>query len=100
MICGAQLILYSKDADADRSLFPDVLGFRSVDAGHGWLIFGMPAAEAAFHPDAKNTGQELYFMCNDLRAEMADLAKKGRAFPGCKTSPLGFDHKTPVAGRR
>ena len=81
MIYGAHMIVYSKDAEADRAFFRDVLGFASVDAGHGWLIFAMPPAEAAFHPlepraDA-NDVHELYFMCEDLKAEMAALAEKG-----------------------
>jgi catechol 2,3-dioxygenase-like lactoylglutathione lyase family enzyme len=77
MISGAHVILYSKDAEADRALFRDVLGFKSVDAGHGWLIFALPPGEAAFHPAQENGAQELYFMCDDLSAEMAELAGKG-----------------------
>jgi catechol 2,3-dioxygenase-like lactoylglutathione lyase family enzyme len=77
MISGAHMIIYSKDAEADRIYFRDVLGFPSVDAGHGWLIFGMPAAEAAFHPPDENLRHELYFMCEDLKAEMSYLTKKG-----------------------
>ena len=77
MISGAHMIVYSKDAEADRAFFRDVLGFASVDAGHGWLIFAMPPAEAAFHPSDANDVHELYFMCEDLKAEMASLAEKG-----------------------
>ncbi|HXB20288.1 MAG TPA: VOC family protein [Candidatus Solibacter sp.] len=76
MISGAHVIIYSKDAEADRAFFRDVLGFKSVDAGHGWLIFALPRAEAAFHPSNENGVHELYFMCDDLKAEMAFLAKK------------------------
>jgi len=76
MISGAHVVIYSKDADADRAFFRDVLGFKSVDAGHGWLIFALPPAEAAFHP-AKEDAHELYFMCDDLKAEIASLAAKG-----------------------
>ena len=76
MISGAHVIIYSKNAEADRAFFRDVLGFPSVDAGHGWLIFGLPAAEAAFHPGDENGHHELYFLCDDLQAEMAALAKK------------------------
>jgi catechol 2,3-dioxygenase-like lactoylglutathione lyase family enzyme len=76
MISGAHVIIYSKDAEADRSFFRDVLGFKFVDAGHGWLIFALPPAEAAFHPSDKNDVHELYFMCNDVKTEMASLAKK------------------------
>src|ERR1700689_1646080 len=77
MIFGAHVILYSRDADADRAFFRDVLGFRSVDAGHGWLIFALPPAEAAVHPAEANDRHELYLMCEDLVGEMAALAEKG-----------------------
>ena len=77
MISGAHMIVYSKDAEADRAFFRNVLGFASVDAGHGWLIFAMPPAEAAFHPSDANDMHELYFMCEDLKVEMAALAEKG-----------------------
>lgn len=76
MISGAHMIIYSKDAEADRSFFRDVLGFKFVDAGHGWLIFALPPAEAAFHPSDKNNIHELYFMCDDLKSQMSVLAKK------------------------
>ena len=77
MISGAHVVVYSKDAEADRTFFRDVLGFKSVDAGHGWLIFALPQAEAAFHPSTENGPHELYFMCDGLKAEMTSLAKKG-----------------------
>jgi catechol 2,3-dioxygenase-like lactoylglutathione lyase family enzyme len=76
MISGAHVVLYSKNAEADRTFFTDVLGLKSVDAGHGWQNFALPPAEAAFHP-SEQSGHELYFMCDDLKAEMASLAKKG-----------------------
>jgi hypothetical protein len=50
--------------------------FKSVDAGHGWLIFALPPPEAAFHP-SEGSVHELYFMCDDLKAEITSLAKKG-----------------------
>jgi len=76
MIFGAHVILYSKNAEADRAFLRDVLGFSSVDAGHGWLIFTLPPGEAAVHP-AENDRQELYFMCDDLKAEVSALQNKG-----------------------
>jgi catechol 2,3-dioxygenase-like lactoylglutathione lyase family enzyme len=76
VISGAHVILYSKDAEADRAFFRDVLGFPSVDAGRGWLIFALPPAEAAFHPSDQNGHHELYFLCDDVKAEIAALAKK------------------------
>ena len=76
MIYGSHVIVFSADADADRAFLSDVLGFEHVDAGGGWLIFGLPPAEAAVHP-ADVAGSELYFMCDDLAAEMRTLAAKG-----------------------
>jgi catechol 2,3-dioxygenase-like lactoylglutathione lyase family enzyme len=76
MISGAHVIIYSKNAEADRAFFRHVLGFKSVDAGHGWMIFALPPAEAAFHPSDENGVHELCLMCDDLKAEMASLAKK------------------------
>jgi catechol 2,3-dioxygenase-like lactoylglutathione lyase family enzyme len=77
MIFGAHFVVYSKNAEADRAFLREVLGLKSVDAGHGWLIFALPPAEAAFHPSEKNGAHELYFMCDSLKAEMASLAQKG-----------------------
>ena len=77
MINGAHIIVYSRDPEADRAFFRDILGFASVDAGHGWLIFRLPAAEAAFHPAEANDRHELFMMCDDLKTEMALLQGKG-----------------------
>jgi len=81
MISGAHVILYSRDATADRAFLRDILGFASVDAGHGWLIFALPPAEVAVHPADPPSGEqdrhELYFMCDDLKSELGALKKKG-----------------------
>ncbi len=76
MIFGAHVIVYSKDAAADRAFFRDVLGFSSVDAGHDWLIFALPPSELAVHPADENVGDELFLMCDDLTAEIAALGDK------------------------
>ncbi len=77
MIFGAHVIVYSKDATADRTFFREVLGFPSVGAGHGWLIFKLPPAEAAVHPAEGNNRHELYFMCDDLKTQISALREKG-----------------------
>jgi catechol 2,3-dioxygenase-like lactoylglutathione lyase family enzyme len=77
VIFGAHVIVYSKDAAADRAFFRDVLGYPSVDAGHDWLIFALPPAEVAVHPTEQDGSDELYFMCDDVKAEIASLAAKG-----------------------
>ncbi|MFZ0197700.1 MAG: VOC family protein [Candidatus Sulfotelmatobacter sp.] len=76
MINGAHIVIYTKDSEADRAFFRDVLGFPSVDAGHGWLIFAMPPLEAAFHDSESNDRHELYLMCDDLTATLKDLRSK------------------------
>jgi hypothetical protein len=75
VIFGAHVIINSKDVETDRIFFRDALGFGSVDAGHGWLIFALPPAEAAFHPVEDNERCGLYFMCEDLVAEMRAFGK-------------------------
>jgi catechol 2,3-dioxygenase-like lactoylglutathione lyase family enzyme len=77
MIFGSHVIVYSQDATADRDFFREVLGFSSVDAGNGWLIFALPPAEVAVHPTEDAVSADLYFMCDDLQAEMEALAAKG-----------------------
>src|SRR5579871_1154057 len=77
MIDGAHVVIYSQDAEADRAFFRDVLRFPFVDAGHAWLIFRLPSAEAAFHPAEASTGHELYLMCSGLKNEIAELRAKG-----------------------
>ncbi len=87
MINGVHLLLYSRDPEADRAFFRDVLGFQSVDAGEGWLIFALPPAEIGIHPgdgkfvehhaDHELSGSVIYLMCDDLPATMEMLKKKG-----------------------
>ena len=76
MIFGAHLVVFSTEAEADRAFLSDVLGFDSVDAGGGWLIFALPPAEAALHP-AEAPAAELYLMTDDLAADMRSLAERG-----------------------
>jgi catechol 2,3-dioxygenase-like lactoylglutathione lyase family enzyme len=98
MFSGAHVIVYSKNAEADRAFFRDVLQFKSVDAGHGWLIFALPPAEAAFHPSDDDSAHELYFMCDDLKAEMASLAKKGVKFSKVEEARWGSITKMRLPG--
>lgn len=76
MIHGAHVIIYSKDSEADRAFFRDVLEYKSVDAGHGWLIFALPPAELAVHPSDENDTHELFLMCDDVQAFIAAMAEK------------------------
>ena len=76
MVTGAHVILYSKDAERDRDFLRDVLKFPYVDAGHGWLIFGLPPSEVAVHPSGDNEAPELYFLCDDIHQFVASLKEE------------------------
>ena len=84
MITGTHVLFYSENPEADRAFLRDVLEFRSVDAGRGWLIFAMPPAEAGVHPTEGESraqvhggrsllGAVVYLMCDDLEAEIKRL---------------------------
>lgn len=77
MITGAHVIIYSRDAEADRAFIRDVLGYPNVDAGGGWLIFKAPPTEIAVHPTDGSEIHELFLMCDDLAATVNDLTAKG-----------------------
>jgi catechol 2,3-dioxygenase-like lactoylglutathione lyase family enzyme len=77
VITGAHVIVYSRDADADRAFFRDVLEYPHVDAGGGWLIFKLPPAEVAVHPIDGAGSHELYLMCDDVNDTVEQLAAKG-----------------------
>ena len=77
MINGVHALIYTKQADEVRAFFRDVLQWRTVDAGQGWLVFGMPPAELGIHPSDDEASHELYLMCDDLNATLAQLRTKG-----------------------
>jgi len=77
MLNGAHAIIYSQRADEDRAFLRDVIGLSGVDVGHGWLIFGLPPAEIAVHPGEKNDVHELYLMCDDVEAFVAQMRSRG-----------------------
>jgi catechol 2,3-dioxygenase-like lactoylglutathione lyase family enzyme len=77
MITGTHVMFFSKNAEADRAFLRDVLQFDHVDAGHGWLIFKLPPTEAGVHPSDENDVHEVYFMTDNLEAEMARLKAQG-----------------------
>ncbi|HSL22086.1 MAG TPA: VOC family protein [Vicinamibacterales bacterium] len=86
MLTGAHFLLYSTHAEADRAFIRDVLQFRHVDAGDGWLIFALPPAEIGVHPSDEPftqthaeqplLGAVLYLMCDDLQAFVRHLEAK------------------------
>jgi len=81
VIAGVHALLYADDAEAARAFLRDVLGFDSVDAHGGWLIFALPPAELAVHPaqgnDRRSGEHQLWLMCHDIRQTAADLEARG-----------------------
>ena len=110
MIFGAHILFYSQEPEADRVFFSDVLGLRSVDVGHGWLIFAMPPAEAAIHPtelefSQTHAGQQLlgavlYLMCDDLKTEIASLRRKNVECTEIQEAPWGSSTTIPLPSGR
>jgi catechol 2,3-dioxygenase-like lactoylglutathione lyase family enzyme len=95
VITGTHAIVFAEDAQAARAFFDEVLGLRAVDAGGGWLIFALPPAELACHPTSPDDSgrHELYLMCDDVEATVADLEAKGVEFV-TPISDAGFGRMT------
>ncbi len=77
MFNGTHLIIYSQDPVADRAFFADVLDFKNIDAGDGWLIFALPTCELGIHPHQSSAGHEIYFLCDDINETKAKLNAAG-----------------------
>lgn len=82
MITGVHALIYSAEAEALRRFFRDTLGFSSVDAGEGWLIFALPPAELGVHPADEDIHHKLYLTCDDIQATVEALKAKGVEFSG------------------
>ena len=89
LISGAHVILYSKDSEADRNFFREVLKFPYVDAGEGWLIFALPPAEVAVHPAKEDQAHALFLMCDDLDATLKSLKSARVKFKKIKEQRWG-----------
>jgi hypothetical protein len=77
MISGAHVMIFTRDEDADRVFLRDIVGIPCIDSGEGWLIYKLPPAEMGVHGGEQNDLHQLYFMCDDLNAEVARLAEAG-----------------------
>ena len=79
MIQGMHGLFYTSEPEATRDFFREKLGFPHVDAGDGWLIFGVPKAEFGIHPGDK-PAHELCFWCDDVAKTKQDLEAKDVVF--------------------
>ena len=96
MITGTHVMFFSTNAEADRAFLRDVLGFSHIDAGGGWLIFALPPTEAGVHPSDKNDVHEVYFMTDNLEAEMARLKDSGVACSAPSRQSWGVSTSVPL----
>jgi predicted enzyme related to lactoylglutathione lyase len=95
MINGVHALIYTKNADAVRAFFRDIVGTPHVDAGHGWLIFALPPAELGIHPAEDEESHELYLMCDDIERTIAELKTKGVTAAG-PISDQGWGRVTSI----
>lgn len=89
MFKAAHTIIYSKDAEADRAFFRDVLGMKHVDVGDGWLIFALPPAEIAVHPAETGGKHEIYFVVESIEAFRTTMKDEGLACTDAKDQGWG-----------
>ena len=83
MINAVHTVIYAKEAEAVRTFFRDTLELPCVDAGNGWVIFALPPGELGVHPtdsSARDGQHELYLMCDNIQATVAELKGKGVEF--------------------
>lgn len=96
-IIGSHMLVYTPEAEAVREVLKSVFELDHVDAGHGWLIFGLPPAELGVHPSMSegDTSHAVSFMCDDIEATMTELEAKGIEFTGPPTDE-GFGIATTM----
>jgi len=98
MINGAHVIIYSKDTDADKAFFRDVLKFSNIDVGNGRLFFKLPPSELAMHESEKNDVHEIWLMTDDVEAEVARLKEAGVTCEGTADRGWGIVTHIPLPG--
>jgi hypothetical protein len=98
MINGAHVVVYSKDAEADKAFIKDILKFSYIDAHQGWLIFKLPPSEMAVHPSDENDRHEFFLMTDDLEAEMSALKEVGVACEEPSQQSWGRLTRVPLPG--
>ena len=82
MITGVHALIFTSEPEAARAFLRDVVEFPSIDVGGGWLIFALPAAELGVHPAEGENRHELFLMCDDIEATVAELRARRVEFAG------------------
>ena len=81
-ITGTHILLYSSEPEQLRAVLRDVLGFKGIDIGHGWIIFNLPPSELAVHPADGPTFEsgvrhQFTLMCDSLHRTVLELKAHG-----------------------
>jgi len=90
MFIGAHTVVYSSDPNADRAFFRDVLKLKGVDAGGGFMIFGLPPAEVSLHEAGEHGRHKLHLMCDDVEAFIDEMQKSGIACEAAQDEGWGL----------
>jgi hypothetical protein len=98
MIIGAHTIIFSKDAEADRSFLRDIFGLDNIDAGDGWLIFSLPDTEIAVHPASENNVHETYFLVEDIHQFVTAMVRNGVPCSPIQTQSWGLLVRVTLPG--
>jgi predicted enzyme related to lactoylglutathione lyase len=96
MITGAHVLIYTERAEEVRAFFRDVLELPWVDSGGGWLIFALPPSEVGVHPSEGPARHDLTLMCDDIKATVAELTRRGAQFTR-PVSDEGYGFETAIA---
>ena len=101
MIKGVHTMFYTSDAEGLRVFLRDKLGFKSTDVGDGWLIFGLPPSEVAFHPSEENNIHEFYLLCDDIKTFRIQMSEQNISCNEVKDEGWGllFQLTLPGGGR-
>ena len=98
MITSVHAMVFSTRPEADRAFLRDVLGLIHVDAGGGFMIYGVPTAELAIHEGAANDEHELWLMCNDVEAFVETMRQRGIACPDVEDRGWGLATQVALPG--
>ena len=91
MIIGTHIVIASKDPNADFTFFRDVLKLNSVDAGGGYMIFGLPPSEASIHAtEGKVPSHEIFLLCEDVKAFAEEMKNQNVQCSEIKDAGWGF----------
>jgi predicted enzyme related to lactoylglutathione lyase len=97
MIIGAHCLIYVPEADAAavQAWFRDVARLPAEESMPSWPLYGVGGAEMAVHPSEGEARSEVYLLCDDVEATVAELTARGAEFSG-PVSDQGWGRLTGI----